>query len=305
MGGNAQLVVYNSTFWLLYSLKTENYVLMKIYGKSFLIIFVFLLLTSSLQVTAQKTGMQSSTMNYGENISYDIYFKWGLIMSRAGDAIFSYNKDNSVTNAFSCYKMSFKTAKFFDNFFKMRDTLTCYLDNDSRLIYSRKGSDEGGYYSVDELKFSYGAENTTIHSLRYTPSRIRVDTTFFVTGDVSDLLGAAYYLRGIDRNNLQSGDRFPLIIAIGRDLVKMQFVYQNQSIVEHGNVKYNTRYFKLDIFDDAFESTSASAEVWVGDDDNFLPVKVRSKLKIGSAEIYYNSSSNLAHPLMCRIETKK
>ena len=255
--------------------------------------------------TAQKTGIQSLAMNYGESISYDIYFKWGLIMPRAGDAIFSYKTNNSVVNASSRYELSFKTSKFFDNFFKMRDTLSCYYGNDSRLIYSRKGSDEGGYYSVDELTFNYEKETANIHSLRYTPTRVRIDTTFSTTGEVSDLLGAVYFLRGIDRNKLQSGDRFPLNVAIGRDLVKIQFIYQNQAIVEHGNVKYNTRYFKIDILDDAFESSTASAEVWVGDDDNFLPIKVRSKLKIGYAEIYYNNSSNIAHPLKCRIEVKK
>ena len=277
---------------------------MKIFEKICFFVLALLLFMCGSSVIAQKNGIQSSSMNHGENITYDIYFKWGF-MARAGDAIFIYNKDNSVTGASSRYEMSFKTAKFFDNFFKMRDTLTSYYDNDSRLIYSRKGSDEGGYYSVDELTFSYEKDSAKIHSLRYTPSRVRIDTTLIATGEVSDLLGAAYYLRGIDRNKLQSGDRFPITIAIGRDLVKMQFIYQNQSIVEHGNVKYNTRYFKLDIFDDAFESTSSSAEVWVGDDDNFLPVKVRSKLKIGYAEIYYNKSSNLAHPLKCRIEIKK
>ena len=278
---------------------------MKIFGKIRFFVFVLMLLMSGSHIAAQKTGVQSSSMNYGESISYDIYFKWGLIMPRAGDAVFSYNKDNSVAGASSRYEMSFKTTKFFDNFFKMRDTLTCYYDNDNRLIYSRKGSDEGGYYSVDELTFRYEKENVNIHSLRYTPTRVRIDTTFSATGDVADLLGTAYFMRGIDRNKLQSGDRFPLTVAIGRDLVKIMFIYQSQSIVEHGNVKYNTRYFKLDIADDAFESTNTSAEVWFGDDDNFIPVKLRSKLKIGYAEIYYNSSSNLAHPLRCRIEVKK
>ena len=278
---------------------------MKIFEKICFVVCVLLLFMCSSHVSAQKTGLQSSSMNYGETITYDIYFKWGLIMPRAGDATFSFNKDNSVNGASSRYKLSFKTTKFFDSFFKMRDTLASYYNADNLLIYSRKGSDEGGYYSVDELTFNYAKEKASIHSLRYTPSRVRIDTTLTTTGDVADLLGAAFYLRGIDRNKLQAGDRFPITVAIGRDLVKMQFIYQNQSIVEHGNIKYNTRYFKIDISDDAFESTSTSAEVWVGDDDNFLPVKVRSKLKIGYAEIYYNGSSNLAHQLRSRIEIKK
>ena len=279
---------------------------MKIFGKICFFILVFLLLTCNLHGVELKTSVQSSAMNYGERISYDIYFKWGMIMPRAGDATFSFNRDNSVANASSRYEMSFKTAKFFDNFFKMRDTMACYYSGDNKLMYSRKGSDEGGYYSVDELTFNYEKEKTSIHSLRYTPSRVRIDTVLTSTDDnITDLLGAIYYLRGIDRSKLQTGDVFPIMVAVGREFVKVHFIYQHQAIVEHGNAKYNTRYFKMDIFDDAFESTSASAEVWVGDDNNFLPIKVRSKLKIGYAEIYYKNSSNLAHPLTCRVEVKK
>ena len=279
---------------------------MKIFENRCFFLFIFLLFACSMHSTSQKTEMQSSSMNYGESITYNINFKWGFIMSKAGDATFSFNKDSSVVNASSHLEMSFKTAKFFDNFFKMRDTLASYYDSDKKVLYSRKGSDEGGYYSVDELTFNYEEENTKIHSLRYTPSRVKIDTVLTVDdGDVTDLLGVFYYLRGIARDKLQNGDIFSIIVAIGRDLVKVEFVYQHQSIVEYGNAKYNTRYFKMNIYDDAFESTTASAEVWVGDDDNFIPVKVRSKLKIGYAEIYYKSSSNLAHPLKCKIETKK
>lgn len=268
-------------------------------------VLLFLFFMCCPYVAAQKTGMQSSTMNHGESVLYDIYFKWGPLMPRAGDATFLYDRNELVAGASSRYHMHFKTAKFFDGFFKMRDTLSTFYDTDRKILYSVKKADEGNYYSVDKLTFRYGKENTKIHSLRYTPTKVKIDTTLMVTGEVTDILGAVYYLRGVNREKLQSGDTFPLTVAIGRDLVKMQFIYENQSIVDRGNVKYNTRYFKIDIYDEAFESTKTSAEVWMGDDDNFLPVKVRSKLKIGYAEVYYKSSSNLAHPLKCRIEIKK
>lgn len=278
---------------------------MRLFGKIGWIFFVCMGSMYSLYVAAQKNGMQSSTMAYGEAVTYDIYFKWGPLMPRAGDAVFMYNRDHNVTGASSRYRMHFKTAKFFDGFFKMRDTLSTYYDDDKKLVHSIKATDEGNYYSVDKLTFNYGGETTKIRSLRYTPTKVKIDTTLTATGEVTDILGVVYYLRGLDREKLQSGDTFPLTVAIGRDLVKIQFIYENQSIVDRGNVKYNTRYFKIDIYDEAFESTKTSAEVWMGDDDNFLPVKVRSKLKIGYAEVYYKNASNLAHPLKCRIEIKK
>ena len=258
-----------------------------------------------LSALAQENSL-SAAVNIGERIYYDINFKWGVISGRAGEATFSFQNDRSVSNASYLYRLQFKTNKFFDGIFKMRDTLNCFYNNENRLVYSLKATDEGKYYSVDKLTFTYGDDSLRIHSLRYTPSRIRIDTILTATGDVTDLLGAVYYLRGIDRESLKSGDVFPLTIAIGRDLIKMQFNYKNQAIVEQGKVKYNTRYFVLDIYDEeAFETTKAAAEIWVGDDDNFIPIKVRSKLKIGYAEVIYRESSGLAHPLTSRIEIKK
>jgi hypothetical protein len=255
-----------------------------------------------LQTAARDKGSHSSAMKHGERISYDIYFKWGLIMSRAGDATFSYDKDRSVDSASSRYRMLFKTTRFFDNFFQMRDTLSTYYNDRNELIYSLKCTNEGGYYSVDRLTFASAGGQTKIHTLRYTSSRVKIDTTLTAVGDVTDLLGAIYYLRGLDPAGLQPGNTYPLTVAVGRDLVKIRFTYQNRSVVEHGNAKYNTRYFVIDIYDEAFESTKTSAEVWMSDDAGFFPVKVRSKLKIGYVEVHYRESSGSAHPLSCQIK---
>ncbi|MDL2315002.1 DUF3108 domain-containing protein [Bacteroidales bacterium OttesenSCG-928-C19] len=249
-------------------------------------------------------SQQSLAMTYGESITYDIYFKWGPIMPRAGSATFLYDRNELVAGASSCYRMNFKTTKFFDNIFKMRDTLLTYHDDNNKVIYGVKRAKEGDYYSVDELMFENGDGKTMIRSLRYTPTKVKIDTTLTAIGDVTDMLGAVFYLRGINRMKLRYGDVYPFTVAIGRDLVRMQFVYEGQEVIKHDKVKYNTHYFKIDIYDEIFENAKNSAEVWVSDDDNFFPVKARTKLKIGYGEIYYRESSNFAHPLKCIVEKK-
>ena len=269
------------------------------------VISLFLIVACCFYGTAQKAGMQGSSMNYGEECVYDVHFKWGLWSARAGEAVFTYNRDNMVADAASRYHMLFKTTKFLDGFFKMRDTLSTYYNKNNELIYSAKHSDEGSYYSIDLMKFEKEGSRTVIHSVRDVPPRRKIDTILIATDEVTDLLGVIYHMRGINRSSLNSGDIIPLTVAIGKDLVSVQFIYQNQSIVERGNIKYNTLYFKIDIFDEAFESMKTAAEVWIGNDNNFIPIKVRSKLKIGYAEIFYKSSSKLPHPLDCSIEIKK
>jgi len=268
------------------------------------VIFLFILLICSLFSTAQKSGLQSYSMKHGENIVYDLNFKWGFIM-HAGESTFTYNRDQSVGGATSLLSMSFKTNKFFDGIYKMRDTMSAYYNDDNVLIYSIQQTNEKGYIATDELRFNYGTDSTFIHSLRKRPTRISHDTTLVTTGIVTDMLGVVHYIRGINRKTLKPGDIFSLTTAVGKDLVKVQFLYQHQEIISRGNVKYNTHYFKIDIFDEAFESSKTAAEVWIGDDDNFIPVKLRTKLTIGYAEVYYKDSSGLAHPLSCSIQIKK
>jgi hypothetical protein len=249
---------------------------------------------------------QDMTLNYGNEVRYDIFFKWGILMPRAGEAHITFNQSNLNGQQASLYRMIFNTTGMIETIYKMRDTLNGYYNSNNTLLYSSKHTREGNFYLVDELTFSYTGEKTSVHSYRYTPSSVRIDTNLLVTsGHVFDMLGATFFLRTLDRKNLKAGDNFPFTVAVGRDLVKVSFRYQNQAIIERNNVKYRTHYFIIDIYDDVFEQGKAAAELWVGDDENFIPIKIRSKLKIGYAEIYYKSSSNLKRLLDCRVEIKK
>jgi hypothetical protein len=91
-------------------------------------------------------------------------------------------------------------------------------------------------------------------------------------------------------------------VAIGRDLVKVVCSYRGRAVVEREHRQYRTHRFVIEVYDEAFEQSKSATEVWVGDDDNHLPIKIRSKLKIGAVEVYYKSAVNLKAPLTCRIK---
>jgi hypothetical protein len=247
---------------------------------------------------------QIRTLNEGEEITYDVYFKWGILMSRAGEGKISFRQDAwQGTTAFR-YGMTFHTGKFFDSIYKMRDTIDCYYAPDYSLRYSVKHSDEGGYYLTDELTFSYpDAQQTGVHVLQYTPEKVKADTMLTVpSGYVFDMLGAYFFLRTWDWKELKAGDVFPSTVVAGHDLVKISFRYQGIATVERDNIKYRTRHFSLDIYDKAFTQSKSAAELWVGDDENHLAIKLRSKLKIGYLEIYLKNSVNLKTPLNCQVK---
>ena len=134
--------------------------------------------------------------------------------------------------------------------------------------------------------------------------REKIDTLLQTQAPVCDMLGGTLYLRAIAEGILSRGTTFPLTIAIGRDLVKVSFRYSGQRIVEHKGAKFRTRHFYMDIEDEAFEQPKSAAEVWMGDDANHIPVKVRAKLKLGAVEAYFKEGKQLRAPMDCRVILK-
>ena len=261
-----------------------------------------LLLLCLLLLPGRTAYAQILSFQANEEVDYELYYKWGLVFSKAGNATFKVEDDYFKGESAWHYSLLFRSAGIVEKLYRMRDTMDCYYSKAPRLLYSSKHSDDGDYYSVDELRFRYGAANqVSIASRRYTLNRVKIDTLLVAETPVSDMLGGTLYLRALAAGELRNGSNFPLTVAIGRDLVTMRFRYSGQRIVEHKGVKYRTRHFYIDIEDEAFEQPKAAAEVWIGDDDNHIPVKVRAKLKLGAVEAYFKEGRNLRAPMDCRV----
>ena len=244
----------------------------------------------------------SLPLHHGERVDFDLYFKWGLIMSKAGMATLSVEESSFRGQPSWRYGLLFRSAGIIEKIYSMRDTMDCHYSREPRLLYAEKRSDEDNYYQVDKLRFSYPDDDSVVvESYRSAKDRVKVDTTLTGRAPIFDMLGDTMYLRSLDWDRLNYGDERPFVIAIGRDLVNAKFRYTGQQIVEHKKAKFRTRHFYIDIYDEAFIESKAAAEVWIGDDDNHIPVKIRAKLKLGAAEVYYKESYNLKRPLECRI----
>lgn len=274
-------------------------------SKSWLLMLLLILFCVADEGQAQCSTVDK-VLHPGERVDYDLYFKWGILMPKAGLATLSVQDDCYQSEPAWRYRLLFRTKGVIEKVYKMRDTMDCYFSRrEARLLFSTKHSDEKDYYQIDDLTFSYpAADCVEVHSHRYTPTRTKIDTLLSDAPCVFDMLGATMYLRSISWDQLNRGDEFPFHVAIGRDMVNARFRYTGQQIVEHGDVKYSTRHFFIDIFDEAFTQSKAAAEVWIGDDANHLPIKIRAKLKIGAAEVYYKEGYNLREPLTCRFEMK-
>lgn len=246
---------------------------------------VIMLAFSSFVVMAQ--ALPREIFREDEVQRFQLYFKWGLIMAKAGQAEFRMQSDTLAGDSVWHYTLRFQTAGLIERVFPMRDSLDGYFTKSDRLLrFATKHANEGDYYSVDELRFSYGEAQTEVHSRRYTLSRTKIDTLLVARQRVYDMLSATLYLRSLDWETLHIGREYPFQVAIGRDLVNTAFRYDGQQIVEYDGHSYPTRHFFVDVYDEAFTQSKAAGEVWMLDSPAHFPFKVRAKLKIGAAEAY-------------------
>lgn len=270
--------------------------------KVILCLISFCLITMIGQIQAQ-CMQNNKVFSNGERVEFDVYFKWGLLMPRGGSA--SITITESQYNGAPAWKtrLLLSTTGMVDKMFRIRDTIENYIDKEpQRLLFSTKRSHEGGYYQIDNLTYSYKGKETHVHAFRRNLERIKNDT-ILVGGDcVLDILGSLIHARSLDWNEMEHGQQHNLQVAMGKSVIPIACRYEGQQIVDRGKEKFSTRYFVIDIFDEAFTQSKEAMEIWIGDDENHLPIKVRAKLKIGAMEAYYSKSENLRYPLKSRVE---
>ncbi|MDR1161462.1 MAG: DUF3108 domain-containing protein [Tannerellaceae bacterium] len=268
---------------------------------------IVMILTAILQGQIQGQCFEDATVfTNGEKTTYDVYFKWGLMMPKAGTASLTVKETTyQGTPAWHTHVL-INSSGMVTTFFSIRDTMQNYLTKEKpRLLYSGKRTLEGGYYEMDDLTYSLKGDQTGIHAIRRSRTQVKTDTMLIGGACVLDLLGSLMYARTFNWENFSIGQGHSLQVSMGKSLIRVNYRYEGQRIVERDKVKFRTRLFIVDIYDEAFTESKEAMEIWIGDDNNHIPVKIRAKLKIGAMETYYRSAQNLRYPLTCRIEMPK
>lgn len=230
---------------------------------------------------------QKFPFNDGEELSYDIRYKYGLVVMKGGTA--NYRLDFATFNQKQAVKSSlyFKTTAFFDKIYRMRDTLQSYASiPDLNPLYHHRIVNEGNTHFHETLTFrKFGSSYTEAHIKRTQGEEIKIDTIISADNEGYDILNIFLFVRNLNYSTIALGDSYHLTSFLGKRKVNIILRYEGQSILERSkNVKYNTRRFAIDIGDDVFTESKNAMEIWISDDENRLPLKLKAKLKIGVAE---------------------
>lgn len=165
-------------------------------------------------------------------------------------------------------------------FFKVDDNYETYFDKESGKPYRFiRQIDEGGYTKDLMIDFDH-QENKALVVNRKHGSKTVIPTT----DDIQDLLSGFYYLRNnYESEDLHRGQEIKLDLLYDDDEVfkfKLKFLGREILDTKFGEIK--CLKFRPYVYSGRVFKEEESLTLWVSDDKNKIPVRIKADLVIGS-----------------------
>jgi hypothetical protein len=223
----------------------------------------------------------------GEKMTFEV--TWSHI--RAGEAVIEllpialYNNRDAFHFLFTA-----KTSEFVDIFYRVRDRIESYADVDMShsLFYSR--SHEGK--SVKDTTVEFDWEKNQVQYRRLGENKKREPLP--VPEGTFDPLSVFFAFR---INNLDLRKEITIPVTDGKKVALGKVNVIKKEIISVKGVKYDTFLVEPELGDigGVFEkSRDAKLQIWVTADDRCIPVRIKSKVVVGSFVadlIYYSDGS--------------
>ncbi|NOZ47787.1 MAG: DUF3108 domain-containing protein [Chlorobi bacterium] len=271
------------------------------YRKTAIWYFVFILFLSS------KIFSQCYTTNtafqFGENISYEVYYNWGFIWLNAGNVYFRVDKAQNQNNVLYHFNSAGNTYKEYDWFFKVRDRYETYVDSaEFKPLQFFRSTSEGGYAVNNKYFFNY-SENHIFTITENSDKPLSYDT-LNLPKCTFDVLTTIYYARNIDYSQYEINDKIPLSIIIDNELFDLYIKYLGKEnyTLRDGITTYRCIKFKPLLVEGTIFSGGENMTVWVTDDKNKIPVMVEAKILIGSIKAIVINMEGLRHEVKAEIK---
>ncbi len=176
--------------------------------------------------------------------------------------------------------------------FKVEDTYESYFNkSDLKPKHFIRNIDEGGYTQDKEVFFDFEKNEA-----REVNHKKTTKSSYFIQNDVQDILSSFYYMRSIDFTQLKANDSIDVnmffdgkmnpikLVVLEREIIKTQFGKIKA-------IKIRPLVLKGRVFKDEENVT-----LWISDDLNKVPLKIKASLLVGSAKAELIEYSGLVHP---------
>jgi hypothetical protein len=233
--------------------------------------------------------VQNDAFGVGERLVFDV--NYGLIT--AGEAVMHIAGLDSVSGRL-CYRVEFAVNSLpsFSWVYKVEDRYLTFIDVESLAPWRFEQHIREGSYRRD-----FVAEFDQVKHLAITP-----DSVYEVPPYVHDIMSAFYFARTIDYTDMKEGDMITLFNFYKDKSYELgvRFLGRRELDVEAGT--FRTIVVEPLVKEGGLFKSEGRIVVWLTDDERKMPVRVNTKVIIGSIDTELREYSGLAGPLRARVE---
>jgi hypothetical protein len=168
--------------------------------------------------------------------------------------------------------------KFFQSIYPVRDTVTSVID--SRGIYPirfDKRLHEGSYHANISARYDQAR-----HTLRTQ------DTVMTIEPFTHDVLSAFYFIR---TQKIRPGDTLDLAAVSGKKKYNLKVLCHGRETIKVPAGEFRTLIVEPVLKGDGLFKAKGKLTIWVTDDESHTPVKMQSKIPVGSIKAELVSKS--------------
>ncbi len=254
---------------------------------SFIIACCFLF--SINQISFSQKAENQKAFVVGEKLLFDV--NYGIIT--AGYAEMSIPQYDTVLGN-KTYKVQFtvRSTPTFDFFFEVRDRYETYLDADGIFPWRFEQHIKEGKFVKD-------------YSAIFDQKNLMAKTDegdFTITPFVHDIMSAFYYARTIDYSKFKIGQRVPMQNFYKGKINPLDIKYLGKQKITVDAGTFNCIIVEPMVKEGGLFKSEGRILIWLSDDELKIPVKVNTKVVIGSIDAELKEYSGLNGPLKAKIK---
>lgn len=232
-------------------------------------------------------GIANTTTQDKEEISYTVFYSFAGMYVQAGDASFT-NHLEKINGKWIYHAIGKgQSNSRYDWIYKVRDLYETWMDAETlQPVRFRRNILEGKTKKTEQ--FYFNRSNNTIHS----------DSLVFKAPPcIQDVLSAVYYSRNLDFSKYKENDTIPFSMFLEKEVHPLHLRYMGKEEVKTRFGKFRAIKLKPLLVEGTIFEAGEYMTVWVSDDEARIPVRIESRIIIGSIKVDMTGFKNLRHPL--------
>ena len=178
-------------------------------------------------------------------------------------------------------------------FFKVDDLYESYIDKTTGNPYQYiRNIDEGGYTKNQQGFFNQSENKVLVKDYKH-----KTEKTLSITRNTQDILSSFYYLRNYPNiDKIKPGESVAIDMFFDDETTKFRLKFLGREKIRTKFGMVQTMIFRPLVQSGRVFKEEESLTIWISDDDNKLPLRIKASLAVGSLKADLEAFKGLKYP---------